>query len=105
MEAITLGKLIEVLESVEPSQQVPLGFHNPHSYRGYYHCLGFEPLEETTVGEMLDCCKKANGEIFYGWKGGEYKMSLDTECYLSEIGDVGEPLTPTLVKYMCSYYG
>jgi hypothetical protein len=38
-----LTNLIAFLEKYDPAQVVPVGFHRPHSYRGYYDQLAFEP--------------------------------------------------------------
>lgn len=48
-----LGDLIDRLKAEDPNKGVPLGFKNPHSYRGYYDCLAFEPAENVTVASML----------------------------------------------------
>lgn len=45
-----LEKLIAFLETRDPTIVVLLGFHAPHSYRGFYEQLAFEPLENTTIG-------------------------------------------------------
>jgi hypothetical protein len=71
---MTLNELIRYLEKEDPKKVVAIGFNNPHSYRGYYEDLAFEPAKNITVGEMLDCAKGALGKTYEGYKGGEYKM-------------------------------
>jgi len=39
-----LSDIIETLEKYDPATIVPLGFGEPHSYRGYYDQLAFEPV-------------------------------------------------------------
>lgn len=95
-----LSELISKLEEHPPSQVVTHGFSEPHSYRGYYDRLAFEPTDNTTVGEMLACCKEALGNTYTGYKGGEYLMDGDTECYIAYYGGTGEKIGPTLLKYM-----
>lgn len=95
-----LKNVIKFLEQRDPDKVVPIGFDTPHSYRGYYHELAFEPKENTTVGDMLRCAREALGETYQGWKGGEYTMSGDTTCYLAEMGCCGEEIGPVLLRYM-----
>ena len=95
-----LKELIEFLEARDSAIVVPFGFHRPHSYRGYYEQLGFEPLENTTVGAMLECARSALGQTFEGYKGGSYTMERWTEVHLSEYGTTGEEIGPILLKYM-----
>ncbi|MFF1417618.1 hypothetical protein [Streptomyces sp. NPDC058280] len=98
---MSLDELIKALEAVDPATVVRRGFHNPHSYRGYYHDLAFEPAFNVTVGEMLADARSARGETYEGWKGGDFKMSGHTDCWLSEEGTCsGETLGRTLVRYM-----
>ena len=86
-----LGKLIEVLEALPQDLVVPKGFHNPHSWRGDYYELAFEPLEEPVkVGQLLEAAKSALGRTFQGWKGGDYKMGAMSRCYYAGEGDTGD---------------
>jgi len=100
-----LKELIEFLQEWNRNIIVPLGFNNPHSYRGYYDELAFEPVENTTVGEMLDCAKEALGNTYTGWKGGDFKMGPCTEVYLSIRGEYGgETIGIHLLNYMVGNY-
>jgi hypothetical protein len=92
--------IIETLEKYDPAAIVPLGFGEPHSYRGYYDKLAFEPVENTTVGKMLTAAKKAEGATYTGYKGGEYKMTGYTDCYLATWGDTGDEIGPILLRLM-----
>ena len=56
-----LGLLIEELSKHDPAKRIRNGFKNPHSYRGYYDELAFEPCFETTVGDMLQAARAARG--------------------------------------------
>lgn len=88
----TLGEIIKHLEGLPRDQSVAEGFGNPHSYRGYYEDLAFEPVENTTVGEMLDAAREALGQTFGGYKGGDYHMDEGTDCWLAEYGCTGVPI-------------
>lgn len=95
-----LKQLIENLEQLDPNLVVPNGFGNPHSYRGYYEDLAFEPMENVTVGQMLADAKESLGKTFTGYKGGEFKMGEYTDVFLAEHGYCGEELGLQLLKYM-----
>lgn len=95
-----LNELIETLEKYPREQVVAKGFNSAHSYRGDYAQLAFEPADNVTVGEMLDCARKAFGKTYRGYKGGEYKMGEYTECYIANYGECGEEIGKLLMSYM-----
>lgn len=98
---MNLGDLITRLEAADPNQVVRHGFHNPHSYRGYYMDLAFEPAENITVGEILEAARSAVGATYEGWKGGQFKMNKHDWCWLSEEGTAsGETISALLVDLM-----
>lgn len=101
---MTLGDLIAYLKKEDKEKVVPKGFNNPHSYRGYYDELAFEPAENITVGEMLKAAEGALGQTFTGYKGGEYTMGEYTEIHLANYGDCGEGIGTTLLDYMLGKY-
>ncbi len=100
MGMATLKHLIERLSHEDPKRVVPLGFRHPHSYRGYYEDLAFEPAENVTVGEMLTAARSASGATFQGWKGGDYEMNEWTTVWLAKRGATGETLGPILLDLM-----
>lgn len=83
-----LGDIIAALEA-EPDQEriLPVGFHRPHSYRGCYDELAFEPVADVPVSILLEAARSALGTTYEGWKGGEYYMDEYTECWLADPGD------------------
>ena len=83
---MTLGELINLLEKYPEDQVVKQGFGNPHSWRGVYAELAFEPAGETTVGDMLDAARSAVGATYEGWKGGEFTMDRDTTFHIEHEG-------------------
>jgi hypothetical protein len=99
---MTLSDLIARLEKEDPSHVVPLGFANPHSYRGDYSHLAFAPMRPCSVASMLNAARSALGNTYQGWKGGDYEMSEWTTVYLAERGDCGEEIGPTLLDFMLS---
>ncbi len=96
---MTLGGLIRWLEKQDGSLVVKDGFGSPHSDRGSYDELAFDPVDETTLGEMLSHAKSALGTAFPGWKGGEYEMFEYTSVYIGHYGDGGDEITPIHFKY------
>lgn len=81
-----LKNLIEILEKFPADMRVAQGFGNPHSWRGVYAELAFEPVDDTTVGEMLSEARSAVGQIYTGWKGGEFLMTLETSVNIDYVG-------------------
>ncbi|WP_329521192.1 hypothetical protein [Spirillospora sp. NBC_01491] len=97
---MTLEELITALEAHNPNLVVPRGFTNPHSHRGYYDQLAFEPAGEVTVSALLTDARSAIGATYTGYKGGEFTMTGDTECHIAYYGACGEEIGPTLLRYM-----
>ncbi|MFF9632901.1 hypothetical protein [Streptomyces fradiae] len=98
---MTLDNLIDALTAVDSTLIVPDGFTNPHSYRGYYDEVAFEPAHDVTAGAMLADALAARGATYTGWKGGEYTMTGDTPCWLAHEGSAGgEALDEDRVRRM-----
>ncbi len=95
-----LGELITALEQADARLVVPSGFTNPHSYRGYYDELAFEPAANVTVAAMLADARSALGATYQGYKGGDFTMREHTDCWLATWGGLGETLGPTLLRLM-----
>ena len=96
-----LDELIAALEAEDPTTVLPLGFSNPHSYRGIYNDLAFEPTANVAVGAMLADARSALGATYEGWKGGDYRMKGWTDCWLSEEGSGdGEEIGPILLTLL-----
>lgn len=86
---MTLGKLIKRLEELPP--ETPVGIGNPHSYRGYYSDLAFDPAI-STAAEALARCRAAMGEVFQGYKGGDFQMGSLTPVWIAHYGDCGKKI-------------
>jgi hypothetical protein len=89
---LTLGKLIDALESMPADAQVA-NLRDPDSYRGYYSDLYFERQEGTRpASELLADCKAAMGQVFTGYKGGDYVMGALTPLWIATYGCCGQKL-------------
>ena len=87
---LTLGELISTLEKMPENTTLP-DLADPHSYRGFYEDLAFEPGEgAATAGELLTRCRSAVGECFRGYKGGYYTMNCDTPLWIAHYGRCGD---------------
>jgi len=88
---MTLGKLIERLEALPPETMIDLA--EPHSYRGYYQDLAFEcAIEKVTAKDALAICRKAMGEVFQGYKGGDFQMGRNTPVWRASYGCRGQKI-------------
>ncbi len=96
---MTLSELIAALEKAEPGV-LREGFGNPHSYRGYYECVAFEPQARVTVQSCLDAAREALGSRYEGYKGGEFKMKEYTDVYIAHYGCCGDEIGDRLLRYM-----
>lgn len=86
---MTLGKMIDALAAIPPETVIE-GFGHPDSYRGYYSDLAFDKIDrKMTAGEALEMAKNCMGEIFEGYKGGDYMMGRNTPIWLAEYGSCG----------------
>lgn len=95
---MTLDELLTALGHADQALILPNGFNNPHSYRGYYDELAFEPAENISVADMAAAGWAAMDETFEGYKGGQYTMTGDTACWLAYEGSSGgEEITTELL--------
>lgn len=89
---LTMGKLIATLEAMPEGSEVA-NLRDAHSYRGYYSDLAFEHDEGTRPAtDLLAECKSAIGQVFYGYKGGDYVMGALTPVWLASYGCCGQKL-------------
>jgi hypothetical protein len=84
---MTLKSLIQLLEKLPQDLIIRNGFAYPHSWRGIYEELSFEPTENTKVSDMLAEAKSAIGKSFVGYKGGDFVMDEETRVHFSNYGD------------------
>jgi hypothetical protein len=97
---VILGDLIKQLAAADQSLVLPHGFHKPHSYRGYYTDLAFEPTTNVTVAQMLKDARTALGSTYQGYKGGDFTMGEYSDCWLAEYGSEGDGIGSLLIVLM-----
>lgn len=85
-----LKDLISYLEFKDENAIAVNGFGAPHSYRGWYEQIAFEPVEQTTAGDMLVCAREALGKTFTGWKGGDFYMDGNSFVNIAFQNDCGQ---------------
>lgn len=96
-----LGELIEALEAADQDLVLPDGFNNPHSYRGFYEDLAFEPAKDVSVRDMRLAAQYALNSTFQGWKGGNFTMNQFTDCWLANEGSgSGETIGALFLQLM-----
>lgn len=89
---MTLGKMIATLEAMPEVTEVA-NLNTAHSYRGYYSDLAFERGEGTRpAADLLAECKAAMGQVFTGYKGGDYVMGALTPLWVADYGCGGSKL-------------
>lgn len=89
---MTLRKLIAALEAMPEGAEVA-NLTSAHSYRGYYSDLAFEQREGARpAADLLAECKAAMGEVFCGYKGGDFVMGALTPVWVAEYGCLGKRL-------------
>ena len=88
---MTLGKLIELLKTMGDTPITGLG--ELDSYRGYYSDLAFAPTTKAIpASKLLNDCQQAMGEVFHGYKGGDYVMGARTPLWVASYGFCGKKL-------------
>jgi len=86
VSGIVLGELVALLERMDPEAVLPIGFRGPHSWRGDYHEVAFEPAPDVKVSDMLADVRSAIGATFIGWRGGVFAMTEWSTVHLSWLG-------------------
>lgn len=89
---MTLGKMIDRLAAMQPEAMID-GLENPHSYRGYYSDLAFERrAAKLAAKDALAMCRAAMGEVFEGYKGGDFQMGRNTPVWVANYGCCGKKI-------------
>ena len=97
---MTIQEVIDWLSNCEYKGTVH-GWFEGGSYRGYYDCFSAEPAGDyREVFEMIAVLEDAIGSTFTGYKGGEFTMSADTECFYAPYGSTGPLITRGFLKAM-----
>jgi hypothetical protein len=87
---MTLEKLIDRLKNLP--QETLVNLSSPHSYRGYYEDLAFSYGGKITAKDALQLCQSAIGEVFTGYKGGDFQMGRNTPVWSSQYGQTGKKI-------------
>lgn len=89
---MTLGDMIAALRKMPPDSVVA-NIREPCSYRGYYSDLAFSRGNGTRpAADLLAEAMGCMGQIFSGYKGGEYLMGATTPVWIAEYGECGDRL-------------
>lgn len=92
LSQMTLEELISRIKELPPDLEIQAIWH-PHSYRGYYSDLAFEPADGTVKAvELLSIVKDCLGETYQGYKGGDYVMDKKTPLWMAFYGDCGSKI-------------
>jgi hypothetical protein len=103
---MTLGQYITILtaatKKICPKTILTQGLGNPHSWRGDYYELAFEPVKNISLGDMLKQANEAVGATYPGYKGGEFTMDKSTPIHIDNHGNWsnGEQMTELLLSFL-----
>jgi len=102
---LTIGEMIKTLDKLPQLATVYFSGNTSRpsrvmSYRGYYQDLAIEPCNtgEVTVSSFRGMLKGAVGSTYRGYKGGDFKMGLNTAVWVSYYGQADQ-LSVTKIKY------
>jgi hypothetical protein len=99
---MTLEQLINKLKDLPADAILPVGITDPHSYRGNYLELAFEPTTNQQRDEAIAVAKSAIGTTYNGYKGGKYLMGIHDNVHLAKYGeceDDGFGISGIFVEY------
>lgn len=85
---LNLGEIIDTLETIyrgskNPEELIIDGMSNSfYSYRGYYEDLTIpSSVDKTLLRDVLNGLRGCLKKTFQGYKGGQYKMSLESTVW------------------------
>ncbi len=89
-----LGSLIEAIKQQPGDSPVSFDFcylvpAGIASYRGYYEhlALGWTDGGSMSANDMRQLLAEADGKVYEGWKGGNYRMSRYTPVWVDNRGE------------------
>lgn len=105
---MNLGQLESMLKTQPDNHVCKNGFKSPHSYRGYYDMVSFEPARDVKVIEMKKAVEEALTKQFTGWKGGEYRYDHTTPVYFAIEGttvseEYNEEIAEKIADSICGF--
>ncbi len=95
---MTVGDLFLSLGLLPNSAILSQGLKNPHSYRGDYEQLAFEPCGEMTVADVIEVIEEGLLDTHAGYKGGAYKMSEDSDVFVAFEGCTGSSMHQIIIE-------
>jgi hypothetical protein len=87
--SMNLKEYIQELKKIEKKDGNKIfsaGLGNPHSWRGKYEELAFEVVKDISIKDMLEQAISCVDRKFCGYKGGVFKMDLDTKIHVASLG-------------------
>lgn len=92
--AMRLGNIIDALATAKPEAEVQFDFGGfgptgVDSYRGYYSDLALSYDDQVgmlNAGDLLKELRAADGAVFTGYKGGDYRMNRSTPVWVANWG-------------------
>lgn len=87
IEYPTLAELQALLDQCPDNAVVARGFADPHSWRGVYAEVAFEPITNAVIHHMKEAVALALTETFVAYKGGNYRYNPRTACHLDYWGE------------------
>ena len=104
LKHLTIGDLRSALNSLS-CEQLPLGFVEPHSFRGIHSEVAFELAYDVPVSVMREAIEDALSREFIGWKGDYFFYHEYTPVWLTGVNDRYsafnyEPFTSLALRYM-----
>ncbi len=109
-QRLNLGELIDLLSCEDQSNSLSFDFGGTvptvvSSYRGYYRdlaiCFSDWPAEWPTVGSFLEVLKKAVGQTFHGYKGGDFTMGRSSRVWIANYGNTSGTVIVGLCDSSC----
>lgn len=86
-KSLTVGMLIDHLQTLDPSQPIELAA-KADSYRGYYNHVAVAP-GSSTAGKLLAHLKSKLGSTMTGYKGGDFTFHDGCQVFVADYGDCG----------------
>jgi len=96
---MSIGDIKSLLGLFDSEETLPVGFHNPHAYRGYYHEAAVELAYDVKVSDMLADLDALLSQTFQGWKGGDYRYDDWTTLHI--VTQEGRSGDVALVAMLC----
>ena len=81
-----------------------IGLGKNMSYRGSYDEVAFEPQRNLTISECIQNVENCIDTTMFGYKGGEYECTKDTNANIAFYGSCGTPITSFVMNILLGYH-